>query len=67
MKLLKKINRQYIIASIGVLAVGIIGLYIILLLISSHELKENLYSGKVRIVKYLEQFGSYPAFTHWLK
>jgi hypothetical protein len=60
MKLLKKINRQYIIASVGVLIVGIIGLYVILILISSHEMKENLLSSKARIVKHLEQHGTYP-------
>lgn len=60
MKLLKKINRQYIIASLGVLVFGIIGLYIILILLSSHEMKESLYSSKDRIVKHLEQHGTYP-------
>lgn len=60
MKLLEKISSQYIVTSIVVMIAGIVGLYAILDQIASHEIMERLYSSRARIVKHVEQTGSYP-------
>jgi len=48
------------IASAGVLVLGIVGFYLILIPISSHEIAESLQANQLRVVKHLERYKTYP-------
>ena len=54
MKLLKKINRNYLISSAVVLVVGLLAFYILINRIASREIIESLYASEARIVRQLE-------------
>jgi len=55
MRLLKKINRSYLISSAGVLVIGLLAFYFLINHIASLEIIEGLHASEARIVRELGQ------------
>ncbi len=60
MKLLKKINRSYLISSAIVLLVGLLIFYFLINRIASHEILEGLHASETRIVHELKNHKAVP-------
>jgi two-component system OmpR family sensor kinase len=60
MNLLKKINRNYLISSAVVLAVGLAAFYFLINYIASSEIEESLYASEQRVIKQIKNRKSLP-------
>ena len=60
MKLLKKINRNYLISSAVVLAVGLVAFYFLINYIASAEIEESLHASEQRIIKQIKKHENLP-------
>ncbi len=60
MKLLQKLNRDYILSSVVVLAIGLMAFYIAINAIASSDVSEGLSASAARIIRQLEQKKAVP-------
>jgi len=60
MRLLKKINRNYLISSAVILAVGLVAFYFLINSIASTEIEESLHASEQRIIKQIKKHKNLP-------
>lgn len=60
MKLLQKLNRDYILSSVIVLVIGLLAFYIAINAIASSDVSEGLHASAARIIRQLEHNKSVP-------
>ena len=58
MKLLKKINRNYLFSSAAVLVVGLVAFYLLVNYFASAEIEESLHASEQRIIKHIKKHNS---------